>query len=110
MEHFRASFGVLADYHHIHSVPDLTDRTALNFGGLSGEFRWQLMHRDISPVGLTLSFAPQWQRIDDIVGQAGGKLRLSHRTAGRYRTRPEQDVRRRKSYLRASGPHQQLPV
>lgn len=55
--------------HHIHSVPDLTDRTALNFGGLSGEFRWQLIHRDISPVGVTLSFAPQWQRIDDMSGR-----------------------------------------
>jgi hypothetical protein len=68
-EHFRASFGVLADYHDIHGVRDLTDRTALNFGGLSSEFRWQLMQRDVSPVDLTLSFAPQWQRIDDTGGR-----------------------------------------
>jgi hypothetical protein len=67
-EHFRASFGVLADYDGIHSVPGLTDRTALNFSGLSSEFRWQLMQRDVSPVDLTLSFAPQWQRIDDMSG------------------------------------------
>jgi hypothetical protein len=67
-EHFRASFGVLADYQSIHNVPDLTDRTALNSGGLSSEFRWQLMQRDDAPVDLTLSLAPQWQRIDDTSG------------------------------------------
>src|ERR1700730_9364034 len=67
-EHFRTSFGVFADYQNIHSVPDLTNRTALNFGGLSSEFRWQLMQRNVSPVDLTLSFAPQWQRIDDTSG------------------------------------------
>lgn len=67
-EHFRASFGVLADYDGIHSVPGLTDRTALNFSGLSSEFRWQLMQREVSPLDLTLSFAPQWQRIDDMSG------------------------------------------
>jgi hypothetical protein len=67
-EHFRASFGVLADYDGIHSVPGLTDGTALNFSGLSSEFRWQLMQLDVSPLDLTLSFAPQWQRIDDMSG------------------------------------------
>jgi hypothetical protein len=69
-EHFRASFGALADYHNIRSVPDLTDRTALNFSGLSSEFRWQLLERVASPVDLTLSFSPEWRRIDDASGVA----------------------------------------
>jgi hypothetical protein len=68
-EHFRASFGVLADYHSIRHVPDLTDRTALNFSGLSSEFRWQLLERFSSPVDLTLSFSPEWRRIDDVSGE-----------------------------------------
>jgi hypothetical protein len=69
-EHFRASFGALPDYHGIRRVPDLTDRTALNFSGLSSEFRWQLLERVASQVDLTLSFSPEWRRIDDTSGEA----------------------------------------
>jgi len=52
-EHFRASIGVFTDY-----------CSSLTFGGLSSEFRWQASSSENAPLGLTLSFAPQWQRID----------------------------------------------
>jgi hypothetical protein len=67
---FRASIGVLTDYHSISGVPGLDDRHTLNvFSGVSSEFRWQFLNRASSPLDLTLSFEPQWQHIDDISGQ-----------------------------------------
>jgi hypothetical protein len=67
---FRASIGVLTDYHAISGVPDLADLHSLNvFSGVSSEFRWQFLNRSSSPLDLTLSFEPQWQYIDDISGQ-----------------------------------------
>ena len=47
----------------------LADRHAADFGGLSSEFRWQVFEHASSPVALTLSFAPQWRRIDAPSGQ-----------------------------------------
>lgn len=69
VEGFRASIGALSDYHAVSGVPDLTDRHALNFSGVTSEFRWQVLERGSSPLDLTLSFTPQWQRIDDLSGQ-----------------------------------------
>ena len=69
VEHFRASLGVLTDHYSIHNVPGLDDRTGLGFGGTTSEFRWQVLERDRSPIDLTLSLAPQWQRIDTVSGR-----------------------------------------
>ena len=68
-EHFRASLGVLTDYYSIRYLPGLDDRTGLGFGGTTSEFRWQVLERDRSPIDLTLSLAPQWQRIDTASGK-----------------------------------------
>ena len=59
---FRASLSALTDYQAVGG-------TGLRFGGLSSEFRWQPLERPNSPIGLTFSFAPQWQRIDPVSGQ-----------------------------------------
>ena len=68
---FRASLGVLTDYHALAGVPDLADLHSLNvFGGVSSEFRWQVLNRFSSPLDLTLLFEPQWQHIDDLSGQS----------------------------------------
>src|SRR5208337_231826 len=67
---FRASIGVLTDYHAISGVPGLADLHSLNaISGVSSEFRWQFLNRASSPLDLTVSFEPQWQHIDDISGQ-----------------------------------------
>ena len=67
---FRASIGLLTDYHAISGVPGLADLHSLNVtSGVSSEFRWQFLDRFNSPLDLTLSFEPQWLHIDDISGQ-----------------------------------------
>jgi hypothetical protein len=67
-ESFRASLAVTTTYHAIRDVPDLDNRNAAGFGGLSGEFRWRLLERGNAPFGLAVSVAPQWRRIDDVSG------------------------------------------
>lgn len=67
-EGLRASFGLLSDFHQIRGVPDLHDTSSLNFNGISGELRWQLLDSSKSPVGLALSFNPQWLRVDEVSG------------------------------------------
>jgi len=76
---FRAALGVLTDYHNIHDSPGLNDVSALDFSGVSTEFRWAAMPRAESPFGLTLSFAPYWRRIDATGGgrQDGAYLPLT---------------------------------
>jgi hypothetical protein len=59
----------LADYQNIRSVPGLDDRAGVSFGGMTSEFRWQVLERDRSPLDLTFSLAPQWQRIDRASGE-----------------------------------------
>ena len=57
------------DHHANRSVPDLDDRTALDLSGVTGDLSWQALKLDPASVGLALSMAPQWQRIDDLSGQ-----------------------------------------
>ncbi|HYA81052.1 MAG TPA: hypothetical protein VED87_09005, partial [Methylocystis sp.] len=68
-EAFRASAGVITDYHYIHGFSDLTDVSRLDFSGLASEFRWAAIPRADAPVGVTLSFAPYWRRIDSTSGE-----------------------------------------
>jgi len=65
---FRASFNLLTDYHGGYDSPGIPDRTAFAFSGLSSELDWMLLEREKAPFGLTLSFVPQWRRIDDASG------------------------------------------
>jgi hypothetical protein len=44
-EGLRASIGLLSEFHRVRGVPDLQDNTSLNFNGISGELRWQLLDR-----------------------------------------------------------------
>jgi hypothetical protein len=67
-EGLRASLGLLSDFHQIRGVPDLHDTSSLNFNGVSGELRWQLLESSKAPIGLALSFNPQWLRVDDVSG------------------------------------------
>jgi len=63
---FRLAVGTLFDYRSIYNVPGLDDYSGFNFAGLTAEARWQVLRRDSSPIGLTLSATPQWRRVDDL--------------------------------------------
>ncbi len=62
---FRASVGIVTDYYSVHDTAGYLNRTGLRQSGLTSEFRWQFSEHDSAPVGLTLSFAPTWRRIND---------------------------------------------
>lgn len=67
-EGLRASLGLLSDFHQMRGVLGLHDTSSLNFNGVSGELRWQLLESSKAPIGLALSFNPQWLRVDDVSG------------------------------------------
>lgn len=63
-------FGPLVSYHNIRSVPDLDDVNTLNMSGFFGELRYLVVERtSSSPLAVTLSFEPEWHRIDETGGQ-----------------------------------------
>ena len=65
---FRASLNLLTDYHGVYDSPGIPNRAAFAFSGLGSELDWALVERDKAPFGLTLSFIPQWRRLDDTSG------------------------------------------
>ena len=64
-QYFRASVGIVTDYYSVHDTPGYLDRTGLRESGLTSEFRWQFSEHDSAPIGLTLSLAPTWRRVND---------------------------------------------
>ncbi len=65
----RFSFGTLLDGYAIQDGLGLSQRTGFGFEGVTGELRWQPLERSKDlPLDLTLSFSPQWRRIDDLTG------------------------------------------
>ncbi|MGO9546547.1 MAG: hypothetical protein ACLPPF_17345 [Rhodomicrobium sp.] len=64
----RVSVGGLTDYFGIHDMPALGQRNGFDFSGLTNEYRWQPLDRTNSSIGLALSVAPQWARVDDVSG------------------------------------------
>ena len=68
-DNIRFAFGTLLDGYAIQDGPGFPQRTGLGFEGATGEVRWQALERSESlPLDLTLSFSPQWRRIDDLTG------------------------------------------
>jgi hypothetical protein len=60
--------GLLAG-HYINNVTDLENRNAFEFSGLFGEARYLFLERGPqSPVSGTISFEPNWRRIDETGG------------------------------------------
>jgi len=67
----RFSAGALLDGYAIQDGPGFPQRTGFGFEGLTTEVRWQpLVRSENLPLDLTLSFSPQWRRIDDLTGAA----------------------------------------
>ena len=74
-QNFRASVGMVTDYYSVHDTPGYLDRTGLRQSGLTSEFRWQFSEHDTAPIGLTLSLAPTWRRVNDPTpGQGQGYI------------------------------------
>ena len=66
----RFSFGTLLDGYAIQEELGPSQRTGFGFEGGTGEVRWQPLQQSKSlPLDLTLSFSPQWSRIDDATGE-----------------------------------------
>ena len=66
----RFSFGTLVDGYAIQEGLGPSQRTGFGFEGATGEVRWQPLQQSKSlPLDLTLSFSPQWSRIDDASGE-----------------------------------------
>jgi hypothetical protein len=60
--------GIVAS-HNIKSVTDLDNRNAVEFSGLFGEVRYLFLERGPnSPISGTISFEPNWRRIDETGG------------------------------------------
>jgi hypothetical protein len=57
------------DRYRIGNVPDLDNRHAAGLGELSMEWRYRLVKRDPSPVGLTISLEPQFGFFDQDSGE-----------------------------------------
>lgn len=56
-------------YHHIKDVPGMDDRTGVAFGGMSIGLSYRLLDRAAHGVGLAVSAAPSWTRVDDDSGE-----------------------------------------
>jgi hypothetical protein len=57
-------------YHEVQGVNGFANFTGVNFGGLSTNFRYNVIGRGPgAPIGLTITVEPEWSRVDD-----GGKV------------------------------------
>ncbi len=66
---FQIELGGLVASHNIRNVTDLENRNAFEFGGLFGEIRYLFLERGPnSPISGTISFEPNWRRIDETSG------------------------------------------
>ena len=53
-------------YHQVQGVDGFANFTGVNFGGLSTNFRYNLIGRGPgAPIGLTFTVEPEWSRVDD---------------------------------------------
>ena len=65
---FRVAPSVLFVSHDIHNVPDFDDRRAAEFAGAGAEVRYRVLNREKAPFGLTMTFEPGWNRVDELTG------------------------------------------
>jgi hypothetical protein len=81
VENFRVEFGAPVTYFGIANVPRLDNRHQWAFDGLVSEFRYRLLDRERTGVGLTIGVEPHWSRTDDTSGEPvanyGGDLSLA---------------------------------
>jgi hypothetical protein len=68
-QNFRIAAAAVFVYHDISGVPDIDDLRRGAFQGGSVDGRIRLLDRERSPLGVTVSIEPHWNRIDDITGE-----------------------------------------
>lgn len=56
-------------FHHLKDVPGMDDRNSAAFGGLAMGLSYRLLDRATHGVGLAVSAAPYWSRVDDGSGE-----------------------------------------
>jgi hypothetical protein len=61
--------GASGTFHHIKDVPGMDDRNSAAFGGLSIGLSYRLLDRAKHGLGLAVSAAPYWTRVDDDSGE-----------------------------------------
>src|SRR5262245_5812012 len=69
IENFRIAPLLTFASHNISNVPGLDNIDRFTLEGAGAEVRWRLLDRTKAPIGLTLSAAPQRNRIDETAGQ-----------------------------------------
>ena len=66
---FRVSPGFLFVTHDIRNVPGFDDQKEADLADLGAEIRYRIFNREKGPFGLTFTFEPGWNRIDELTGQ-----------------------------------------
>ena len=67
-KNFRIEVGTTFAAYDILSVPGLADRALASWQGATLDLRYRFLDRETAPVGLTLAFESQGNRLDDISG------------------------------------------
>ena len=68
LKNFRIEVGTTFAAYDILSVPGLADRALASWQGVTLDLRYRFLDRETAPVGLTLAFESQGNRLDDISG------------------------------------------
>ena len=66
---FRVSPDFLFVSHDIRNVPGFDDQKEADLAGAGAEIRYRIFNREKAPFGLTLTFEPGWNRIDELTGE-----------------------------------------
>ena len=68
IDDFRVSPGFVFTTHDVRHVPGFEDRQGAELAGGMAEIRYRLMNREKGPFGVTFTFEPGWNRIDELTG------------------------------------------
>ena len=69
-DNFAVAFSPFLTGHRIREVPDLEDRTRVQFDGFSGEIAYRFVERsETNPVAATFSMEPRIARVDALTGE-----------------------------------------
>ncbi|MDQ4060622.1 MAG: hypothetical protein M3145_05870, partial [Pseudomonadota bacterium] len=67
-DNLRFALGVASAYYYVRNIFELENRNNGGFDGLSTEFKWRLLERGPSPIGLAIAVEPEWRRFEETSG------------------------------------------